>query len=149
MGTIQLPTDFKEFLQLLRSEQIEYLLVGGYAVGYYGYPRSTGDLDVWVAVHPRNADGLVRVLRQFGFASASLSCGMFLEPDQVIRMGVPPLRIELLTGISGVLFGDCYSRRATVIIDGTEVDLISLDDLRSNKVAAGRPKDLDDLEHLQ
>ena len=148
MATIQLPIDFKEFLQLLRSEQIEYLLVGGYAVGYYGYPRATGDLDIWIAVHARNANGLVRVLKKFGFASASLSTDLFVKPDQVIRMGVPPLRIELLTGISGVHFTDCYANHTTDFIDGIEVDLISLEDLRKNKAAAGRAKDQDDLEHL-
>lgn len=128
MATIRLARDFKEFLQLLRSAKIEYLLVGGYAVGHYGHPRATGDLDVWVAVHNRNTRALVRVLRDFGFDVPELNESLFKQPRRVIRMGVPPVRIEILTSIDGVEFAQCYSRRATVEIDGVEVDIISLDD---------------------
>ncbi len=145
---MRLPHDFKEFLQLLRSEKIEYLVIGGYAVAFHGYPRSTGDMDIWVAMHERNANGLVAALEQFGFSKDSLSPQLFLRPNQIIRMGVPPLRIELLTGISGVDFATCYSRRISSVVDGIDVDFISLRDLRVNKQAAGRFKDLNDLEHL-
>src|SRR4051812_28029940 len=102
MATIRLPHDFKEFLQLLNSEGVKYLLVGGYAVAYYGYARATGDMDVWVAPEPRNAAKILEVLRRFGFGEAVASPDLFLKEDQVVRMGVPPMRIELLTTISGV-----------------------------------------------
>ncbi len=148
MATIRLPPDFKEFLRLLNSEKIEYLLVGGHAVGYYGYPRSTGDMDIWIAVNPANAAALVRVLRKFGFAPASLSDDLFLSENKIIRMGVPPVRIDLLTGLSGVDFAACHAQRTLDVIDGVEVSLIALDDLRTNKRAVSRSKDLDDLEHL-
>jgi predicted nucleotidyltransferase len=148
MATIRLARDFKEFLQLLRSAKIEYLLVGGYAVGHYGYPRATGDLDIWVAIHDRNAKALVSVLRDFGFDLPELKQSLFQQPKRVIRMGVPPVRIEILTGIDGVEFKECYSRRQTTDIDGVDVDLISLEDLKTNKRAAARHQDFDDLEKL-
>ncbi len=131
MATIRLARDFKEFLQLVRSAKIEYLLVGGYAVGHYGYPRATGDLDIWVAVSDANALKLVQALRQFGFDVAELTEELFKQPRRVIRMGVPPVRIEILTNI-----------------DGVTIDIISLEDLKRNKRAAGRHQDLDDVEKL-
>lgn len=123
-------------------------MVGGYAVGYYGYPRSTGDIDLWVAIHPDNAQKLVRVLQEFGFASAGGDTTLFKQPGKVIRMGVPPVRIELLTGVSGCDFAECYALRTHGILDGVEVDIISLQHLKKNKRAAGRHKDLNDLENL-
>jgi predicted nucleotidyltransferase len=141
-----LPLDFKEFLQLLNSHKVEYLLIGGYVVGYYGYPRATADMDVWVNANPENAKKLVEVLKEFGFGEVEAE--LFLREEQIIRMGTPPLRIELLTSISGVSFGDCYERRTNAEIDGVEVKLISLEDLKKNKKASGRYKDLDDLQQL-
>lgn len=148
MATIRLARDFKEFLQLLRSARIEYLLVGGYAVAHYGHPRATGDLDIWIAVTDRNAKELVRVLREFGFDVPELSEELFKQPRRVIRMGVPPVRIEILTNIDGVEFDDCYRRRQTCEIDGVTIDVISLDDLKRNKRATGRHQDLDDVDRL-
>lgn len=118
MVTIQLPLDFKEFLKLLNAHRVEYLLVGGYAVGYYGYPRATADLDLWIACHSENAEKLVAVLGKFGFGIAQLSADIFLQENKIIRMGVPPMRIELLTTLSGVRFEACYSERVIDIIDG-------------------------------
>lgn len=143
-----LPPDFKDFLKLLNSYQVEYLLIGGYAVGYYGYPRATADMDVWVAIHPQNAEKLVAVLKKFGFDIPELKAELFLEKNKVIRMGVPPLRIEIATTISGVQFEECYAERVRHVIDDIEVNLISLKHLKANKKAVGRYKDLDDLEHL-
>ena len=148
MATILLPPDFKEFLQLLNSRRIEYLLVGGYAVGYYGYPRATGDMDVWVAATRENATALAAALEEFGFAAESVQPDLFLQRDRVVRMGVPPLRIDLLTSVSGVDFAQCYAERTVDLIDGVQVNLISLDRLKTNKRAIGRSKDINDLEHL-
>ena len=111
MATIRLPSDFKDFLKLLNANQVEYLLIGGYAVGYHGYPRATGDMDVWVAVNPENADRIVVALKQFGFAVPELSAELFLRQNQIVRMGLPPVRIELTTTISGVEFQECYAVR--------------------------------------
>ena len=148
MATIRLPPDFKEFLQLLSDHRVEYLLVGGYAVGYYGYPRATGDIDIWIAMRPNNAQRLVNVLQEFGFGTAGASMELFQQPNRVVRMGNPPLRIELLTTISGVDFADCYSQRVDVILDGVPVSITDLAHLRVNKQASGRSKNLNDLQHL-
>jgi len=148
MATIHLPPDFKEFLKLLNAHQVEYLLIGGYAVGYYGYPRATVDLDIWIAMHPANAERIVGVLKEFGFDPPDLSPALFLKEWQVIRLGVPPVRIELNTTISGVNFAESYAERVTDILDGVQVNLISLKNLKANKKAAGRNQDLADLENL-
>ncbi len=148
MATIRLPPDFKEFLQLLNSERVEYLLVGGYAVGYYGYPRATGDLDVRIAVSEVNAAGMARVFERFGFSKTTASATLFLTEDAVLRIGVPPLRIGLLTGVTGVVFAECYTSRTRAVLDGIEVSIIDLHHLRTNKQTLARKKDLDDLEHL-
>jgi len=145
---IHLPPDFKEFLQLLNSHQVEYLLIGGYAVGYYGYPRSTGDMDVWIAINPENAAKLVTVLKEFGFDVPNLSPELFLEKGKITRMGVPPMRLEILTSISGVSFEECYKNRTVDVVDGVKINLISISHLKANKKASGRHKDLNDLENL-
>jgi len=143
--TIRLQVDLKEFLRLLASNNVEYLLIGGYAVGYYGYPRPTGDLDVWIAISPENARRVVSALSEFGFTA---SAEQFLEENSVVRMGVPPFRLEILTTIDGVDFSGCYAARNNVVIDGVKVSLINLQHLRLNKKASGRLKDLSDLENL-
>ncbi len=145
---IRLPPDFKEFLQLLNAHQIKYLLIGGYAVGYHGYPRATVDMDIWVAIHPQNAARIVAALKEFGFDLPDLDSSLFLEEGKVIRMGVPPMRLEIVTSISGVTFEECYADRVVDVVDETEVNLISLHHLKQNKLASGRYKDLNDLENL-
>ena len=145
---IELPSDFKEFLSLLNSNNVEYLLIGGYAVGYHGYPRATNDMDVWVAIHPDNASRLVGVMDAFGFSVPELSADLFMQDRKVIRMGLPPMRIEILTGISGVTFDECYADRIIDMIDGVRVNLINLKHLKQNKQASGRHKDLSLLEPL-
>jgi hypothetical protein len=148
MAIPALPQDFKEFLKLLASHEVEYLLVGGYAVGIHGYVRATNDLDVWVGVSPRNAIGIDAALREFGFSGPSVSPELFLTLDNVVRMGVPPMRLEILTSISGVQFDECYAEREMVRLDEIVVPVISLARLRKNKEAAGRAKDLADIENL-
>src|SRR5437016_2000255 len=133
---LPLPPDFKEFLRLLDSEKIEYLLVGGYAVSFHGYPRPTGDLDVWVAIDPANISKLLAALGKFGFASAGANPGLF-QPGQIIRMGVPPVRVELLCSVSGVEFAACAARSIATTIDGVPARVISRQDLIINKRAAG------------
>lgn len=148
MAMTRLPHDFKEFLKLLNAHQVEYLLIGGYAVGYYGYPRATADMDIWIAVNPDNADKIVAVLKEFGFDSSELSPEMFLKQWQIIRIGVPPVRIEIATTISGVNFSECFAQRVVVELDGVKTNLISLNHLKINKKASARHQDLADLEHL-
>jgi len=148
MAIPTLPRDFKEFLKLLGSHGVEYLLVGGYAVSIHGYVRATNDLDIWVKISTENASSIDRALREFGFAAVALSPELFLTPHNVIRMGVPPMRLEILTSVSGVQFDECYAEREMIRIDELLVPVISLSRLRENKAASGRAKDLADLENL-
>ena len=143
MDTIRLPLEFKEFLKLLTERRVEYLLVGGFAVSYYGYPRTTGDMDIWIDRTPINADKIVDALIAFGIDGSTLRPEIFLAKNKIIRFGVPPLRIEIHTTISGVEFADCFDHRHFGILDGIEIPLISLDALKINKRASGRAKDLD------
>ena len=148
MERIALQPDFKEFLRLLICHEVEYLLVGGYAVGFHGYPRATGDMDIWIATREANAVKIARALRDFGMPERETTKDLFIEKDKIIRMGNPPVRIEVITGVSGVNFDECYVRRKVVDADGIAVNIISLEDLKRNKRAAGRNKDLDDLQNL-
>ncbi len=145
---IKIPQDFKEFLQLLNSKKIEYLVVGGYAVAFHGRPRATGDMDIWIAISKDNAHKIVEALKAFGFDAPSLKEKVFLEKNRNIRMGKEPLRIEILTSIDGVEFKQCYKNKQIIEIDGTKVNFISLADLKKNKKASGRHQDLADLENL-
>jgi hypothetical protein len=144
---LALPSDFKEFLRLLRAERVEYLLVGGWAVIYYGYARLTNDFDIWIAVSPENAGRVVRTLRKFGF-DVPPPADIFLQENKILRFGSEPDFIEIMTSVSGVRFEDCYRERLETSLDNEPVNLISLKNLRTNKLAAGRLKDLADLEEL-
>ena len=145
---LELANDYKEFLRLLRAHGVEYLLIGGWAVGYHGYPRATYDLDVWIATSPANAQRVVTALAEFGFNVPDLSMDLFLQPDKIVRMGVEPVRIEVMTSISGVEFEECYRERLETELSDVTVNVIDLRHLMINKKASGRLKDLADLEQL-
>jgi predicted nucleotidyltransferase len=140
--------DLREFLRLLNDHHVEYLLIGGYAVSYHGYVRSTADMDIWIAMNPENAQRMVELLRAFGFGATGLSTDLFLHPHQITRMGHAPVRIEILTTVSGLDFTEAYAQRVVDIIDGIPVSVISREHLEINKRAAGRTKDLADLDNL-
>lgn len=146
---IEFPKDFREFLQLLNSKKVEYLVIGGYAVGYHGYPRATGDLDIWISMSDKNAKKMVDVLKEFGFQIPELKKEMFLIKEKIIRMGVPPMRLEILTTIDGVDFDKCFRNRVIAEFESFKANFISKGDLLINKRASGRPKDLDDYSKLQ
>ena len=148
MAKIELHPDFKDFLRLLSSHNVRYLLVGGYAVGYHGYPRATGDMDIWIEMSESNSKKVASAFRDFSMPNELISEDLFLETNKVIRMGVPPVRLEVITSASGVDFNECYSNREVFEIDGIPINFISLQDLKKNKRAAGRHKDLEDIEHL-
>ncbi len=148
MATIQLPTEFKEFLRSFNDHDVEYLLIGGYAVGYHGYPRATAAIDVWVACKKSNADRIVEALKTFGFDVPELTPALFLEEHRIVRMGIAPLRIEISMSIDGVEFEACYRERIVDTIEGLEISIISLEQLKQNKRASGRLKDLADLDYL-
>ena len=143
-----LSRDFKEFIESLNANAVEYLVVGGYALAAHGHPRYTGDLDIWVSQQPANLTRLMAALNTFGFGSVGLSVQDFAAPDAVVQLGYPPGRIDLLTGIDGVHFDDCFARRQVMRVSGADLPIIHVDDFKTNKRATGRFKDLADLEAL-
>jgi hypothetical protein len=147
-GDIMLSKDFKEFIKLLNEHNVKYLVVGGYAVAFHGHPRYTKDLDIWIEPSTTNAKNLLKALDQFGFGSLDLSWEDFLVSDQIIQLGFPPNRIDLLTTAAGLDFGTCYLSKVFATIDGLQVDFIDIENLKKNKRSIGRPQDLADIENL-
>lgn len=143
-----LSKDFKEFAELLRSNGVEYLIVGGYALAAYGHPRYTGDLDFWIRRDAANAARVLAALQQFGFGGLGIEQADLTTPDRVIQLGYPPRRIDLLTSIDGVDFDECFVRKLDVDVDGLRLHFIGLEDFKRNKRAVGRYQDLADLESL-
>ncbi len=141
--------DFREFIQLLNEHDVRYLVIGGYAVAFYGYPHYTRDIDLWIGLDERNAENLIKALKDFGFGSLDLKVEDLLKPDQVVQLGYPPNRIDLLTEIKDVDFETCYPLRVEANIEGTTINFIDLESLKKNKRATGRFQDLADLEHLE
>jgi len=141
--------DFKEFIASLNDNGVRYLVVGGYAVALHGHPRYTKDIDIWIEMTPENAQRMIAALAQFGFGSLGLRAEDFLEEDQIIQLGYPPARVDLLTTVPGVEFEACYKDRVQIEIDGVMVNFIDLDNLKRSKLASGRLQDLADLENLE
>ena len=140
--------DFREFIELLNKHEVEYLVVGGYAVAMYGYPRFTGDIDFWIKPTELNAKKIITTLVEFGFEGYDISEDDFIKEDSVIQLGYPPNRIDLLTGVTGLTFDDCYKKKNRVEIAEIEVNFLSLFHLRLNKEQTGRDKDINDLNNL-
>ena len=141
--------DFKEFRQLLNDNQVKYLVIGGYAVAVHGHPRYTKDIDIWIEISEENAQKLVTALTQFGFESLGLTSEDFQTPHQIIQLGYPPNRIDLITNPDGIDFQTCYDSKIEVTLNDVPVKFINLDNLKKNKLASGRLQDLADLEKLQ
>ncbi len=144
-----LSKDFKEFIELLSKHKVKYLVVGGYAVALHGHPRYTKDLDIWIELTPENAKNILKVLEQFGFGSLDIKQNDFLEADQIIQLGYPPNRIDILTSLKDLTFKDCFNSRVIIEIEGVQVNFIDIDNLKKNKRATGRLQDLADLENLE
>ena len=143
-----LSKDFKEFVGLLQDHNVEYMIVGGYAVGVHGYPRFTGDLDIWLNPVAANAERVLLALRDFGFGGLNITLPDLTKENTVIQLGQPPLRIDLLMTIDGVRFAECYANRKEVTFDGLSMNFIGYYDLVKNKKASGRHRDLDDVENM-
>lgn len=141
--------DFKEFIQSLNDNQVRYLIIGGYAVAFHGHPRYTKDLDIWIKPAQDNAQRLLQALSAFGFGSLDLQAEDFIKPGQIVQLGYPPNRIDLVTNPSGVDFDTCFTTRVIVKTDDIELNFIDLDNLKQNKKASGRFQDLADLENLE
>jgi predicted nucleotidyltransferase len=145
---MEIERDFKELLELLNSHEVEYIIVGGFALAFHGAPRFTGDLDIFLKADPENAKRVVAALSDFGFGSVGLSEGDFTVPNQVIQLGVPPVRVDLITSISGVQWDHAWSDSVAADLNGISVRFISKKHFIANKKASGRKKDLADLEAL-
>ncbi|MCF7788270.1 MAG: nucleotidyltransferase [Prosthecobacter sp.] len=145
---IPLPTDFSDFIRLLNRHRVRYVVVGGYAVAYHGYARYTGDIDFFVENSARNATALQRVFKDFGFDNPPPDAALFQEEKRIVRIGFPPMRVEVTNHIDGVTFAACHEHRVTARVAGIRVPFIDLEHLRKNKLAAARPKDLEDLRQL-
>jgi len=146
---MELDKDFKEFIELLNEHKVDYLVIGGYAVNYHGYPRYTKDIDFWLWMTESNIEKLIRAIKDFGFGALSLEIEDFMTPENIIQLGYEPYRIDLLVDVEGVEFRDCYERRTEGDLDGTTVKFLSLQDLIIAKKKAGRLQDLADAEQLQ
>jgi len=144
-----LPKPFKEFIGLLEENGVNFLVVGGYAVSFHGHPRYTGDLDIFIAISQNDAQQTVKTFKDFGFTDLEISSTDFLEEDMIIEIGREPLKIQVMTGISGVTFQECLEERVVANIDGLQIPFISFEKLLKNKSASGRPKDLADVHDLQ
>ena len=143
-----LSRDFKEFIESLNASNVRYLVVGGYAVALHGYVRYTKDLDVWIEPKLQNANNVLSALTAFGFGSLDITADDFLEEGNIIQLGYPPNRIDLITSLKGLMFENCYPERVQVEIQGVLIDFIDIENLKTNKKATGRPQDLADLENL-
>jgi hypothetical protein len=146
---MDLNRDFKEFIALLNVNDVDYLLIGGYAVGFHGYPRFTQDIDIWIELSEDNIKKLFKTLNDFGFPVNQLKKKDFLKPNVIFQMGNPPYRIDIINSIEGVRFEHCYKRKIRFKIDDIVINIISLKDLKKNKKATGRLIDLNDLAYLQ
>ena len=145
---MQLPPAFRKFLSSLNRHAVDYLVIGGYAVIFHVYVRTTADIDIWIDVNPDNAKRVEAAIRDAGFNPAWLKAELFLRRGGVFRIGVEPLRLEIVTRIDGVEFTPCHAARLETELDGLRVPFLGLNDLKINKTASGRPKDLADLDYF-
>lgn len=145
---MELNPDFQEFLRSFVEHEVRFLIVGGYALAAHGHPRYTKDLDVWVWTDSDNASRVIAALDDFGFGGLGLGAADFEDPDMVVQLGREPQRIDILTFATGLAFEHAYAARVTIEIGGVPVPFISVDDLRTNKMATGRLRDRADVADL-
>ena len=144
-----LSKDWREFLELLNSRGVDYVIVGAHSLALYGRPRYTGDLDILVRPTSENARMLVHILNEFGFAESGFKEADFLQAEQLIQLGRAPTRIDLLTSITGVSSEEAFATKVPAELDGIPVFVLGKDALIRNKRAVGRPQDLADLNVLE
>lgn len=145
----KLQADLREFIVLLNSHDVEYLVVGGHAVAFHGHPRFTGDIDFFIRTTPVNVHRVLAVLSDFGFGDLGITEDDLLEHGRIVQLGQPPNRIDILTSISGVDFDSAWAARVETVLDDQHVGLLGWNELLQNKQAAGRLKDLADLAKLR
>lgn len=145
---MEVQPDFRELLELFNKHQVEFMLVGGYALAYHGAPRYTGDMDLFVHISSQNAARIMAALKEFGFGSVGITAEDLQEENMVIQLGVPPVRVDIVTSLTGISWQDAYSNRVQGKYGDVPVSYIGRDQFISNKKATGRKKDLADLEAL-
>ncbi len=141
--------DFRDMLSCLKNEEVEFIIVGAYALAAHGLPRATGDIDIWIRNSSSNAQKVRRALIEFGAPVSNLSEVDFISPDMVVQIGVEPSRIDLLTGIDGVEFDEAWENKISINVSGLKICILSEVDLLKNKLAAGRDKDQADIAWLK
>ena len=141
--------DFRDMLLCLKEEGVEFIVVGAYALAAHGFPRATGDIDIWVRNSPDNAGKIMAALAKFGAPLANLTEQDFTTPDIVVQIGVQPCRIDITTGIDGIEFDEAWPNRVPITVDGLDIYVPSKGDLLKNKVASGRDKDQGDIAWLK
>jgi hypothetical protein len=144
-----LDKNFKEFIELLNVHSVKYLVIGGYAVNFHGYPRYTKDIDFWIWLNQGNVQGLLLAINDFGFKSIGLTESDFLNPKNIIQLGYEPYRIDILLELENTDFEECFERKSQTTVDNTLVNFLNIDDLISVKKIAGRFQDLADAENLE
>jgi len=144
-----LSRDFKDLLKCFHSHDVKFLVVGGHAVSFHGFPRFTKDLDLWIERSPENAARITAALAEFGIDIPAGSERSFVEPGRMASFGREPMRVDILNEIQGVRFEDCHPQRQMIEVDGVPLPLISKADLIVNKRATGRTRDLGDAEELE
>lgn len=144
-----LDKNFKEFIGLLNEHEVKYLIIGGYAVNFHGYPRYTKDIDFWLWMNKNNIQNLLEALKKFGFGSLGLKPEDFLSPENIIQLGYEPNRIDILMELEGVDFEKCYRRKTEIELDGIKTNFLSLQDLIKVKKTTGGLQDLADAEQLE
>jgi hypothetical protein len=142
-----LPEDFKELFKSLNANNVRYLMIGGYAVGIYGYPRTTNDIDIFVSDDSKNVRNLIKALQDFGFAGFDLS-NIFAEKRSLVEIGVEPLKVQFMNFADGIEFEEAFESRNIVAVEDIFINTISKPDLIKNKLKSGRHKDLADIEQL-
>ena len=145
---MEMQEDFKELLALFGKNKVEYIVVGAFALAYHGVPRYTGDLDILINAVPNNAEKIIQALKAFGFGSLKLDPSDFTKRDQVVQLGYPPVRIDIITSITGVSWEEADAGKSVHVIDDTEIFFLGRKELVKNKKETGRKKDLADLEAL-
>jgi len=144
-----LDPDFEDFIQFLNQYEVDYMIVGGYAMAFHGSPRYTGDLDVWIDISESNAEKMLLVIQAFGFSSHGFKKEDFLKENLINQIGYPPLRIDILTNIDGIDFKEAYTQKQVIEIEDLKANYIGLRDLIQNKKTSGREKDIIDVKTLQ
>jgi len=146
---LNLPKDFKDLLKILSDNEVQYMIVGGYALSLYAAPRATGDIDIFVKIDQDNADRILKSLKEFGFGGLGITEQDLLTPEQVLQLGYPPNRIDILTGIEGVSWEEAFPNRKNIVHDDLVLPVIGKDELIKNKLSTGRMKDMADVEKIR